>query len=330
MSVISITIAQSAVQKVAGIPLTVTLTTNIPATIFYTLDGSNPTIASSVVTGPIALPTNNPSVTLKAFATDGPNTSPTITKLFAQDITGARQAHDEVTGLNQSANKATFPFGDRFSSAAPIFGNVSRTNIVDSPSIAGIPDGYDGTGTGSIANETDNAIDSLSLVFSETNSIGARGRGIGTLPATVTVVVPTPSHPSTSSDANSPFFNPKSLVIYQDGTQEAYDPEMPQMNRPFIHLEDPERVRDGALQFNTAFEGSVPTGGLVRQHFNPRDQTITYYYFDSTVLRWIISKEPFTPKDPQIGQLSNMVFSSRSSGDRFVYKWIPFKRRVLA
>lgn len=43
-------------------PLNITISSNIPATIYYTLDGTNPTLSSAVYTGPITI---NTSTTLK-------------------------------------------------------------------------------------------------------------------------------------------------------------------------------------------------------------------------------------------------------------------------
>ena len=53
MAVITITINESSDQILAGIPKYITLTTNIPATIFYTLDGTTPTTLSDMAVGQI-------------------------------------------------------------------------------------------------------------------------------------------------------------------------------------------------------------------------------------------------------------------------------------
>jgi len=55
---------------------------------------------------------------------------------------------------------------------------------------------------------------------------------------------------------------------------------------------------------------------------------MTYYYFDSQVLRWIISTEPYTP-NRETSILTGLVFSSRNQGDQHVYKWRPFAGRRL-
>jgi hypothetical protein len=49
--IITITITESSVQLVSGIPKSVTITTNFPSTIFYTLDGSTPSVNSLIYVG---------------------------------------------------------------------------------------------------------------------------------------------------------------------------------------------------------------------------------------------------------------------------------------
>lgn len=324
--IISITITESILHVIAGIPKNITLAANIPASIFYTLDGSDPDVNSNIYIGPIDMPTNVSAVTLKIFATDGVDTSAIISQRYFTTIVGARQTHDTVININQLAEtrENLYPFGGISQKLPVIYGSMGGITV-DDPSIANVPDGYDGTATGTSPGGTDLPLGSYDLIFSEADSEGQRGHGIGTLPATVTIRVPQPLNPSSSSNMSDKFFNPKALVIYQDSRDTPTDPNVPQINRQFFALENPETVRTGALLFNTALDGLQPTGGLVRSVFNPSDQTITYYYFDSSVLRWIISKEPYTPKNANIGNFSQITFSGRGNGSNRVFKWIPFK-----
>jgi len=331
MAVITITITESPIQKVAGIPTSVELSTNVPATIFYTLDGTEPTIASAVAVGPIELPGNDNTVTLKAFATDGAVTSATVTEVYGTSTVPCRQPHDKVTEIDvNGCNKATYPFG----SAPPnpdvvgIYGNTGGITV-DDPEVPGIPDGYDGTGTGTPAGETDEPLQSYDNIYSETDSIGERGEGIGTLPASATIIEEPPDSPPEFSNTASPTFDPRALVIFQDGSQEPYDTDVAAIMRPYFNLQDQEIVRDGAL-LQTAPEGLPPSGSALKSQWNPVDNKITYYYFDSTVNRWIISREPYDPAQNPTTNLSGMVFSSRQpSGAGFVFKWVPFKYRRL-
>ena len=117
MASISLTITESPLQKVAGIPQTVTIEANVPATIFYTLDGTIPDTTSRVAIGPITLPTNENTVVLQAFATDGTLTSAFIYEVYGSSTSGNRNPHDKVSGLEYGCNKATFPFGSAVNAA---------------------------------------------------------------------------------------------------------------------------------------------------------------------------------------------------------------------
>lgn len=327
MTVISISITESPIQIVAGIPVTIALSTNIPANIFYTLDGTDPDVNSEIYLSPIKLSTNNPSVTLKAFATDGVNFSSIITQVFGSTLVGARNFYDSVSNLNTGPNQTQYPFGSNSPSGAPIFGDAAGDFVNSANNPVKIPDGYNGTGTNTPASYTNKPITEYEIVFSETDREGRIGNGIGTLPSTTTVIQPTP--PPETSDANSPFFNPKALVIIQDNTKPPYDPNITQIMRPSFSLQNPETTRDGALLFTTALEGNVPSGSFLKSHYNPRDNTITYYYLDSSVGRWIISKAPYIPTANNVNNLSFMVFGRDKETNGFVFKWIPFQYRTL-
>lgn len=321
MAIITIIITESAEQLLSGIPQFVSMATSIPSTIFFTFDGTTPDTSSlAYAGGNLALPTDQTTLTFKIFATDGTNSSPVITTIYRPVITIGRQSHDQVI-LNDGGNTGMF------STAGPELPVVWTTigpldNIVDKPDVANMFDGYDGTATGTSTGGTDLDLDEYLIKFSETNAIGERGRGIGTLPADVTVRLEEAA-PQTSS-ANDALFNPRALVIFQDSRLPS-DPNILQTNRQYFALENVERIKDGILLNTTGIEGAAPTGSFLRSHFNPRDNTITYYYSDSQALRWIISKEPFTPGDPR-KNLGNIVFPSRGKkGAQRVFKWIPFK-----
>lgn len=324
MTVISVTIIESIQQIIAGIPQTLTFAVNIPATIFYTLDGSTPNTSSSIYVEAITLPTNFPSINLKLFATDGVDSSNVISKIYAPTTSLARMPHDTVIGLsvNGPDQQSIFPFGD-FSPDLPLAYGKSGGLVVDDSNVINIPDGYDGAG--GISNGTDLPLSSYSFIYSTANAEGETGNGIGTLPAKITIKVPEPGSPSTSSTLGDKFFNPKAMVIYQDSRNASYD-NVPQLNRAYFSLQNPERDCNGSLLLNSAFDSSTITGNFLRSQYNPRDNTINYYYRDKATNQWIISKEVFTPRNPNLGALYQVVFSRNSSK---VFKWIPFASRKL-
>lgn len=320
MAVINITITQSPMQLVSGIPISVTLEPSQPSTIFYTLDGSDPTSSSFVYFEPISLKAFGESVTLKFFATDGINTSPIFTELYAPNITGARQPHDQIiSNQDPFLNRATFPFGSSVAELNPdiVYGNTAGP-IVDNGQPPRILDGYDGTATATPAGYVKLPTSQFEFLFSETNSIGQYGKGIGTLPANVIYIKPRIDNKvQQSSSTSDKLFNPKALVIYQDGTN-PNQPDFPIINRAHFDLESPTK-RDGS---GLNPENLTSSGTFVKSHYNPTDNTVTYYYYDNRVGRWIISKEPYVQKNPNLGNLSGLVWrTSRDKGLGFVFKW---------
>lgn len=308
--VISITFTESSEQIVFGIPRTIALDTSQPATIFYTLDGTAPTTSSSVYVSEIEMPTNHTSVTLKVFATDGTDTSPIISETYQPDVSVLHRPWDKAV-INSTGKPDMYPYGDNSQEPPATYGE-SAGDIMHTPTGADIPSGYDGTGTGTPAGETDKPLNTYELKFSETNAIGERGAGIGTLPSTTTVLQPTP--PPISTDANSRFFNPRALVIHQDNTKPFFDDNLSQINRQYFSLENAEKVKDGTLYTTSAIDGLAPTGSFLRAHYNSKDNTLNYYYFDSQTLRWIISKEPYQASGTVRTGLFNMIFLREGPG----------------
>ena len=123
-----------------------------------------------------------------------------------------------------------------------------------------------------------------------------------------------------------PLFDPKALVIFQDSREEAYDPSVPKINRPYFDLEDQNKARDGSML--TITDAITPSGSFVKAHYNPTHNTMTYYYYDNRVSRWIISTEPYHQNQNPTSNLAGIVTRS-SGGLGLVFKWIPFKYRRL-
>lgn len=327
MATITITIKESPLQLLAGIPSNITLESNVPATIFYTLDGSEPSTTSSVAFGIIEMPTDSGSVTLKAFATDGVDTSAVISQQYITNVVPGRHPHDKVYGLDNNTGKATYPFGSPAEAFSPgqRFGNTAGP-VVDNQQGPRVPTGYDGfDGYAGYKNPNEK----YDVLFSETDQIGQTGRGLGTLPAHVIWVKPRNDNTQTTfSNAAGPLFDPRALVIFQDSREEQYDPDIPKINRPYFDLEDPAKARDGTLLTN--IDAITPQGGFLKAHFNPSDNTLTYYYYDNRVARWIISKEPYNPSmNPTLNMSGIVTRSSRGQGVGLIFKWIPFKYRHL-
>jgi hypothetical protein len=324
MAVVLITITESPIQIVSGIPRTVVISTNIPATVFYTTDDTDPTIDSDVAVDAIYLPTDQNTVNLKLFATDGIDIGPIIAYTYATNQIGLRQAHSTVVGINAySEYNNNRSFGQETVSTGVSYGNTGGV-IVEKEWVAGIADGYDGTATGTVAVEPLESYHrtNYEIKYSTTNSKGETGRGIGNLPANIVIQQPAPI--PIMSNANSSLFDPRALVIIQDGREESENP--PMINRQFFNLGDQERIRNGIMYNTTAFEGNAATGSFLRPQYNAKDNTYTFYYRDSETNRWIMSIEPVVAASLTSNTASSNLVSNRDGNK--VFRWIPFKRSI--
>lgn len=327
MAVISVAIIASEEQVVAGIPRTVALTANVASSIFYTLDGTTPTLFSTIYTSPIVMPTGKLSVTLKVMASNGSLTSPILTETYITNMTlgtNARLPHSATDAAPGQNLPDLYPYGTNPIEPTSTYLSTGDAGItVFDPSKPSVPNGFDGAGNPTGFTNEPYDITNYSIKYSTTNAIGESGYGIGNLPANSTVLLP-PEVPETTNQ-NSNTFDPKAFVIYQDASKEnPNDP--PHINRQFFMLEDPEKARDGNHFLTSGLDAPPVNGSFVNSHYNPRTNQITYYYFDSWSNRWIISTQPYSP-NPQVSNGLMPVMSGRNSSR--VFEWLPFARRVL-
>jgi len=339
MAVICVTIIQSAAQVVAGIPKTVSICTNIPTTIFYTLDGSTPTLNSTMYVGPIFLPYDQLLVTLSVLATNGVDTSPVVVECYGTDIVhgNARLPHSATTARPGSIIPDAYPFGNPPFEPDQKFINPADSGItVFNPARPAKPTAFDGAGNPtSFTNEPYNT-ENYQITYTNRDAEGQQNSLLGNIPATVTLpegsigdTQPDPGQTSQQGpEASNQFtamFDPRALVIFQDFSLE--DPNNPpQINRAFFSLENSERVRDGTFYFNTGVDATPPpSGSFVRAHFNPRTQSLTHYYRDSWSNRWIISTSPYQPNPSFDNSLAASVIGRNSH----VYEWVNFKSQKI-
>lgn len=330
MSVISITITQSSEQVVAGIPKIISLSTNIPSVIFYTLDGSTPTLFSTTYTGPIFLPYNALAITLSVFATDGTNSSPVIVETYQTNhVDGnVRLPHASTNAKPGQVLPDSYPFGTPPFQSDQKFRNPADSGItVFNPALPSQPNAFDGQGNPTSFTNQIYDTTNYQITYTNQNAEGETGKLIGTIPAQTTIFRPPP--PEEQTDQFTQTFDPRALVIFQDFKNE--DPTDPsQINRQFFDLDNPNRERDGTLLSTTYQTGTPPpSGAFIKSHFNPRTNETTSYFRDAWSGRWIISTAQYQPLGSYDGNLATSIIGSRSPGSNFVYEWIPNARRVL-
>lgn len=329
MSVICITVITSEEQILAGIPRTVTITTNILSTIFYTLDGSVPSLFSTMYTGPITMPTDHLTIVLNILASNGTDSSPIVTEVYQTDMVDgnvrfSRNDTDVAPGANL---QGLYPYGDNGLKVLNEFGNPANVGVtVDNPALPEIPSGFDGQGNPTGFTNHPYDIVNYNIVYSTQNAEGETGPGIGNLPGITTTLPPQPSIGPEQTDQFSNTFDPRAFVIFQDSTKENPD-DPPQINRMHFTLENNERARDGNAYFNSGLDAPPVSGTFLRSHYNPRTNMMTYYYIDTWTNRWIISTQPYNPNGPWTGNLSAVAVVGNGAG--VVFQWLPFTRRVL-
>jgi len=328
MVVISVSVTESVEQIVAGIPKTIAIATNVPAVIFYTLDGSTPTLFSTQYTGPVFLPTDSLSVTLKILASNGVDLSAIVTETYITNmVNNARLAHSGTTAQAQENIPDLYPFGN-----PPIQPNAQFTNpadagiTVDNPALSEISTGFDGAGNPTGFTNEPYDLTNYSIKYTTTDFQNKPYAGVGVFPENVTIETPAP--PSNTTDQNSNMFDPRAFVIFQDSTKEnPNDP--PNINRMHFSLENPERARDGNNFYTSGLDAPPVSGTFIRSHYNPRTNMMTYYYLDTLTNKWIISTSPYTPNQNSIGSMAGVATAGGGVGSKYVFEWMPFARRVL-
>lgn len=335
MSVISITLIASDPGLTPGIPETLTVETDIPATVFYTLDGSSPDANSSVYVAPILLPSSLHQITIKLFATNGSDTSAIISQTYTADLSavqtrsGDRMAQSTISNLGNAANNnSKFPFGDNSPQTDFQYLQIgSPDNTIYDQSKSASPNAFDADGNP--AGFSNQPLSDFGIPQSTTDFEGRTGKGIGTkVPVEIIGKQgPTEYTQEISSKADK-LFNPKAMVIYLDSTTD--DPSNPHIvMRPHFSLQNSEVYADGGLNFSAiGLDNAGITGSFVRRTYNPNDHTLTYYYRCSSTNRWIISNTPFASSNSNVGVLDSVVFPREGAGAR-VFQWALFKNQRL-
>lgn len=268
MSVVTLTFQGSDEQITSGIPRFMTIESNIPATIHFTLDGSTPTLDSPVYVDTFEMPDNRTTVILSAFGVDSDdNVGPILTQSFASDTTSI-----DVTRL---INLEGFVI-DRSSD--------NTDNVIN----------YDADGNPASVTDLDPKTLSLRLLRSEKGLFGISD-GIQ-----VEVFAPDPDKTQTyRDDGFVPFstpevgelFNPEARFILIDGRK---DNDIRVTMKPYGSLHNVHKEFGGQRLLHPADDATYVSGGYVRRFYDAKNKIMVAYYFDHNESRWVktINKLP--------------------------------------
>lgn len=281
--VILLSLTESQEQLIAGFPEYVVLTTNVPATIFYTLDGTTPNENSEIFLDRIVLPTNGTTIKLRAIAVVG---------LFTSAVLG----EDYFTDHSQ----------------------LGKTRLIGKEGINVLPpgsipvDNLSYNAAGDIAQASRISFSELDIRASTSNSRGENIPGDTTIDfiqfplKSEAVINPDELISSPNDNIN---FNPRASYIVIDGTT----PEA--INNQVVKIINrPHATMDLLSKINTRNpdEYQLSTSGFVRYMINPRTGDIVFYYRESRENRWIKSTQRVEGKGlnltPFVGSKSKFVF----------------------
>lgn len=279
---ILLTLEESDNQIVVGIPESVVLTTNIPSTIFYTLDGSAPDEDSDIFIDILYFPTDVFSVTLRAYAAVDGDTSSELEEVWSVSqvkLNRGRLIDDE--GINilkigtESVNNLSFDED----------GADAQTSAIEFQDLDLKTTTRDNLGQDLPIESTISFINFARETALTTKSEISRPESIR--------------------------FDPTANYIIMSGfTDEDLRAQVIQIvNRSHGTLELVNK------KYRKQGEYNLTTSGLIRTMMNPSTGKITFYYRDSRDNRWLVSTQ-----QTEIPQLNLTPIASPPNS--FVFKWI--------
>lgn len=284
MVVAILTFTGSTEEITSGIPVSMTIATNIPATIFFTLDETVPTTDSPIYIDTFAMPENQTSVTLSAFGLDSDGYSgPILTQIFAANQTRIdRTRHVGLEGV----------VVDRF--ADPL--NITV--------------GFDADGTASAFSDITDV--DLRVLHSAQGRFGiAEGTviEIGT-PLPSETPSPIDDNFQTSSSPSDEIFNPFARTIVVDYRKTNV---VKILNRPYGSIRN--LSRDSWGQNELREDSTYISGGFIKRFYSAKTNTMGSYYFDQNTYRWVIGLQALPTSVPNIGGFNQ-------TGQPLVFQWI--------
>lgn len=253
---ISITIIESSKKIIAGIPEYVTLEVSELATVFYTLDGSEPTEESEIYIDKIYLTYTTPEVNLKLLAVGVNNSSSIISETWNVTIPDI-----DKTSLIGREGVSLFPKNKPIidNLAVDTDGNLVKTTAVDFHKLDMRTSTSDRIGQPIPENSTLDFIKFPKYAEHTANEV---------------------------SSTNSINFDPKARLILIDGYS-GLDKQMIRIiNRPNGSI-----TTNSPYYSDKSHYDGQPTGDFIRYMYNNKTKKIVFYYRDYIDNRWIISTQ---------------------------------------
>lgn len=253
---ILLTIQESDSQVISGIPEYVTVESSVPATIFYTLDGSTPTAESDMFVDRIYLTYSAPSVTLKLKAVGIVDESDIVEVGWTTTIPN----RDKIA-LTGSEGISVLPAGE-----TPI--NSLAVNTSGDP-------------------ERETAIEfvDLDIKTSKADRIGQPIPEDSTIPFIKFPEVERTGQTKVSSP-NSIDFDPKAQMIIIDGYAGFDQQKIRVINRPMGTMRPTSKFYDEKVHYD-----NMVSGDFARYMYNPKTKKLVLYYRESLDGRWIVSSQ---------------------------------------
>jgi len=285
--VILLSIEESPDQIVSGFPEYVILETNIPSTIFYTLDGTDPSEESEIFIDKLLIPTTGLTTTLKAIAITGLVSSSILEEIYSTD-------HSDL-GKSRYIGKEGI--------------NILPAGVEPVDSLSFSSDG-------DIAQASVLPFVGLDLIASRSNEIGKvipDGTTIDFIRFPIKVPIRKIESDEIVSTPNDNInFNPKASYITIDGTTEdaIANQTVRVINRPHGSMNLISQIYNQNLD-----EYQLTSSNFVRYMIDPKTGKITFYYRDSRENRWIRSTQVVEGKGLNLA-------AKASPPSSFVFRWI--------
>jgi len=264
---ILITLTRSEDEIVAGIPQWIEIEASVLSSIFYTLDGTDPTEFSDIYTGRIFLPGNVTSITIKAFAMTGVDSSSVLEQSYSLDIQEQRFRYNKgiVVLDTDGAFSSSFAFDEDGNPVKKT--DLNRYEMELKPSIS--------TRIGEPLNGISTTLffikKQLSNIYNENHTIVTTNKSVN--------------------------FNPNAKVIYinSETQQDIAEQIIPIINRPLAPMTDLKTKNNGIIR-----QTSI-TSNFVMQRINPQTGKMCSYYYDRLDNKWIMSTTIVEPQGMDLG-----------------------------